>query len=99
MTPDRPGFSWLAIRVEKALKGNVPDNDQFMELLHDTLYEAELKQGSTYILFLTTLPGYPWQVLCGFVPPAELSEGKINGEIFFEKFNTLGELEKRINTK
>jgi len=71
--PDRPGFAWQTVRVQRVWKGSVA-TDERLDLLQST-GETQLQYDHAYILFLRASAGYPWRITC----PAR-SLGEVNGE-------------------
>lgn len=73
-TPDRPGFAWQTVRVQRVWKGSVAMGERF-DVLQSTGTEMQLQYDHTYLLFLQSSAGYPWRITC----PAR-SLGEVNGE-------------------
>jgi len=72
--PDRPGFAWQSVRVQRVWKGSL-STDERLDLLQSTGTEIPLQYDHSYILFLRASAGYPWRITC---PTRSL--GEVSGE-------------------
>ncbi len=72
--PDRPGFAWQTVRVQRVWKGSV-STDERLDVLQSTGTEIQLQYDHAYILFLQSSAGDPWRITC---PTRSL--GEVRGE-------------------
>jgi hypothetical protein len=96
--PDRHGFIWQTIEVVAQFKG--PRIEQnLLDMLHDSMLEAKIKPGTEYLFFLVSQPGYPWRMLCSYLPLVAVSEsdGQLSGPVWDQKIGTLAELKAQIS--
>jgi len=73
-TPDRPGFAWQTVRVQRVWKGSVAMGER-LDVLQSTGTEIQLQYDHAYLLFLQASAGDPWRITC----PAR-SLGEVSGE-------------------
>lgn len=71
----QPGFAWRTVRIEQILTGDVAPIDERVDVLQDVDFEMPLERGHRYVLFLTSVPGQPWRIIC---PQRSLAEVRGN---------------------
>jgi hypothetical protein len=67
----QPGFTWQTVRVDQTLAGNVVPTGERLDVLQDVGFETPIDRGRRYVLFLTSVPGQPWRIMC---PQRSLAE-------------------------
>lgn len=93
-TPADKDFEWRTIRPIEYLKGSA-DDDPYLDILHDSMYDEPMQQGQTYLFFLKAIRGSPWKMICGH-RLNRVVDGRIQGSVWDEKIDTIEALRARI---